>query len=47
MISGAVVALLTEESGKISALIAFEDEMVEEGGDILYSVRMWCMFRVC
>ena len=43
----AVVALMAEAFGNISALIAPEDKTAEEGGDGFYSVRMWRMQRVC
>ena len=41
-----VVALTAEGSGKITALIAVEDETVEDGGGF-YNVPMCCMPRVC
>jgi hypothetical protein len=44
---GVVVPLTAESSGKISALIAPEDETVEEGCHGFYNVRMRYTRRVC
>lgn len=44
---GVVVALTTEGSRKISALIDPEDGTAEEGGGGFYRVHMRCTLRVC
>ena len=47
VLSGVVLASMIEGCGKISALIASEDETVEEDGDGFFNVRMQCTLKVC